>query len=243
MKKIRRTILFFMFLLLPITLNYFSPYLIIDGLINKTLGAAFFIWSAIFLSSFVIGRSFCAYVCPYGGLQMIVDGAINKPLKEIAMLRIIKKVLGGIWLIIILLLIFFNLISSRIDFLYLTETFVSVDNIIKLIGYYVIVLGLLILPLALGKRATCHYLCPMSILNMIGTKAKNILNLPSLRLVAIRKNCTGCKQCNKVCPMSLNVSAMVKIDDMNNSECILCGECSNACKFKAVQRTFGRDPK
>ena len=106
----------------------------------------------------------------------------------------------------------------------------------KLMGYYVIVTGLLILPFILGKRGSCHYICPMSILNITGTKIKNKFNIPSLRLISNKSKCTACKQCNKACPMSLNVMQMVKNENMNNTECILCGECGNSCKFGAVKR-------
>jgi polyferredoxin len=72
-----------MFLLLPVTLNYFSPYLIIDGIIHRIAAGSFFIWVSMFITSLFFGRAFCAYICPYGGLQMVADVAINKPLKEV----------------------------------------------------------------------------------------------------------------------------------------------------------------
>jgi polyferredoxin len=129
---------------------------------------------------------------------------------------------------------------GKVDFFYLTEAFVSVDNIIKVIGYYVIVSGLLILPFILGKRATCHYLCPMSILNIAGTKIKNKTNIPSLRLKSEKSKCTARKQCNKTCPMSLDIANMVNNENVENTECILCGECTKACRFGAVKRVYGR---
>lgn len=235
----RRLLLFFMFLLLPVTLNYFSPYLIIDGLINKVLAGAFFTWLAMFVTSLFVGRAFCSYICPYGGLQMTVDLAYQKPLKQIKWLRVLRYVLGIGWLAAILVVLFINMKGIKVDLLYLTEAFVSVDNFFKLIGYYVIVLGLLIMPLLLGKRATCHYLCPMSILNVLGTRIKNTLNISSLRLTAAQEKCTGCSQCNKACPMSLKVSEMVKSQDMDSLECILCGECCRVCKTGVLKRTVG----
>lgn len=229
-----------MFLLLPVTLNYFSPYVIIDGIVHRIAAGAFFVWGFMFLTSLLFGRAFCSYVCPYGGLQMVADSAIGKPLIEVSWLRKIRYGLGVLWAaaIIILLIVFKGF--SKIDFLYLTENFVSVDNAVKLIGYYVIVLGLLILPLALGKRASCHYFCPMSILNIAGTKIKNKINMPSLRLVSEKSKCTSCRRCSKACPMSLNVADMVSKENMENTECILCGECSKACSFGAVKRIYGR---
>ena len=235
----RRLLLFMMLLLLPVTLNYFSPYIIIDGLANKVLAGAFFVWLSMFISSLFVGRAFCSYICPYGGLQMSVDLAIAKPLKQVPWMRVMRVVLGILWITPIIVLTALNLGKVHINFLYLTETFVSVDNVIKLIGYYVIVFALLILPLLMGKRASCHYLCPMSILNVAGTKVRNMLNIPSLRLTAVSKNCIGCKQCNKACPMSLNVSEMVKQGSLDSLDCILCGECCKTCKSNVLKRKVG----
>jgi ferredoxin-type protein NapH len=235
----RRLLLFMMLLLLPATLNYFSPYLIIDGLVNKVLAGAFFVWLSMFISSFFVGRAFCSYICPYGGLQMCLDRVISKPLKQVRWMRIMRVILGILWITPIIILTALNIGKAQVNFIYLTESFVSVDNIFKLVGYYVIVFALLILPLLMGKRATCHYLCPMSILNVTGTKVKNMLNIPSLRLTAVTENCINCKQCNKACPMSLNVSEMVKLNDMDSLDCILCGECCGACKSNVLKRKVG----
>jgi ferredoxin-type protein NapH len=240
-KKARKISLFLMFLLLPITFNYFSPYLIIDAITHKIASGAFFIWASMFITSLVIGRAFCSYICPYGGLQMLVNTAIQKPLKEVKWLRKLKSLLGQLWLLAIVGFLISVKGFRTVDFFYLTENFVSVDNVMKLLGYYIIVFGLLILPLIVGKRASCHYVCPMSILNIWGTKIKNKINIPSLRLISDKSKCTKCKQCNKTCPMSLDIMNMVEIERMENTECILCGECSSICRFGAIKRVYGKN--
>jgi polyferredoxin len=240
MKNLRKFALFIMFILLPVTLNYFSPYLIIDGLINKVASGAFLVWLVMFISSLFLGRAFCSYVCPYGGLQMTTDLVLQKPLKQLPWLRKIRYCLGFIWLGAILAGFISSIGSIKFDFFYLTESFVSVDNMAKLVFYYVIISLLSLMPIFLGKRATCHYLCPMSILNVIGTKIKNALNFPSLRLQTDNSKCISCKLCTKVCPMSLKVNEMVKKDNMENNDCILCGECCKACKSSAVKRVYGK---
>ena len=237
-QSLRRGVLFLSFLLLPITLNYFSPVLIIMGGFEKVAGAAFFVWLLFFLTSLIFGRAACSYVCPYGGLQMISDKAIQKNLKYIKWLEKFRYLLGGIWLIGIIYPIITKGGFNRIDFFYNTTEYVSVSDRGRLIFYYVIVFALLIMPLTLGKRATCHYLCPMSILNIIGTKIKNKLKISSLNLVSNKNKCVKCNQCTKVCPMSLKVMDMVQKEEMDNIECILCGECVSACKVSAINRRF-----
>jgi ferredoxin-type protein NapH len=243
LKNVRRFCLLISFLLLPVTLNYFSPYLIVDGIVNKIAGGAFFIWTLMFISSLIFGRAFCSYVCPYGGEQMILDRAIEKPLKRVELLKKLRITLGVLWITAIIVLLIVKKGFIRADFLYLTEQFVSGDNWMKLVGYYVIAVGILILPLIMGKRASCHYLCPMSILNITGTKIKNKLNIPSLRLSSNSGNCKSCRSCNKVCPMSLDVMGMVKSGEVDSTECILCGECSKVCAHNAISRIYGRKQK
>lgn len=240
MKNFRRGCLLFSFLLLPVTLNYISPYVIIDGIVKGVAAGAFFIWSLMFLTSLVFGRAFCSYICPYGGEQMILHRIIDKPLKKVEWMKKIRLILGVIWVATIITLLVVNKGPFKVDFLYLTEQFVSVDNWMKLIGYYVIIAGILFMPLFMGKRATCHYLCPMSILNIAGTKIKNKLNLPSLRLSAKARQCKSCVSCTKACPMSLDVMGMVKSGKMDSTECILCGECVSACRHDVINREFGK---
>lgn len=38
--------------------------------------------------------------------------------------------------------------------------------------------------------------------------------------------------------MSLDVNAMVRVDSMENAECILCGTCVDNCPEKAISYTF-----
>ncbi|AGK55407.1 4Fe-4S binding protein [Bacillus sp. 1NLA3E] len=238
MKNWRRIQLLLMFLLLPALLNYFSPYLVIDGATHGIATGAFVIWSLMFILSLFAGRIFCSYVCPYGGLQEAIDKTINKPLKEIKWLRTFKLGLGMVWVAIFIYVLLLQGGFSSFNFFYLTENIVSVDHWSHLLMYYIIIIGIGILPFILGKRASCHYLCPMSILNIVGTKFKNHMPYPSLRLVARSSTCSGCKQCNKACPMSIDVLEMVKKNNTNNMECILCGECTRACKTGSIQCKF-----
>lgn len=238
-QKIRRSILLLSFILLPATLNYFSPYLIIAGLFEKVIGGAFVIWMLFLLSSLIFGRAACAYVCPYGGLQMLIDKFHGKKLKKLSWLRWVKYGLGVVWISAIVIPLILVTGSKQFNMLYLTENFVSVDQWGKLIFYYVLIAVLAIMPLLLGKRADCHYLCPMSILTITGSKLSNALNTPSLHLTAKKDKCIKCGKCSKACPMSLNVMEMVQKGNMKNTECILCGECCSACGAGVLRREFG----
>ncbi|MHC1682954.1 MAG: 4Fe-4S binding protein [Clostridiaceae bacterium] len=70
---------------------------------------------------------------------------------------------------------------------------------------------------------------------ILGAKIKELLEYPSLHLKADKSKCIGCRQCNKRCPMSLEVESMVSKNSMRNSECILCGECINICPKSVIK--------
>lgn len=237
-QKIRRAILLLSFILLPATLNYFSPYLIIAGLFEKVIGGAFVIWMLFLISSLVFGRAACAYICPYGGLQLLIDKFHGKELKQVAWLRKFKYALGIVWAAAIIAPLAMLGGSGRFNMLYMTENFVAVDHWAKLVFYYVLITVLAIMPLLLGKRAACHYLCPMSIMTISGSKLSDLLNTPAFRLTAQKDKCIKCAKCNKACPMSLDVMGAVQKGNVKNTECILCGECCSACSKRVLRREF-----
>jgi ferredoxin len=80
----------------------------------------------------------------------------------------------------------------------------------------------------------------MSPFMILGEKLGDLLHIPRLRLEADANNCTACQVCTSHCPMSLDVTGMVKAERMENSECILCGNCVDGCATKAIQYRFNQ---
>jgi len=78
---------------------------------------------------------------------------------------------------------------------------------------------------------------------IIGTKIKNFFKWPSLHMRADSDKCVECKLCTKICPMSLEVTEMVQDGNMENTECILCGECADICTKGSISYNFGIPPK
>ena len=67
--KARRTIQLVSLLLFPITLNYMSPYLIVQGSFEGVLSGSAMLFLGLFFSALFLGRSFCSWICPAGALQ------------------------------------------------------------------------------------------------------------------------------------------------------------------------------
>jgi len=68
-QRIRQTLLLGSLLLFPVTMNYFSPYIVIDGAARGILTASLLVFGVQFISALFFGRLFCGWVCPAGALQ------------------------------------------------------------------------------------------------------------------------------------------------------------------------------
>jgi len=239
-QNIRKALLIFSFLLFPITIFYFSPFIIINGAIQGVITGSFIVFSLQFVASLFWGRAFCGYVCPVGGMQ------------ECLMLISDKKVAGGKknwikyfiwtpWIITIASLIIRAGGISGINFFYMTPRGVSLSEINSYFIYYGVILLVVVLALVTGKRGTCHYMCWMAPFMVIGTKLADKLKIPKLHIKAQSDRCTGCGRCSVKCPMSLDVKDMAEKENMKNDECILCGECIDICPRNALCYSFKND--
>jgi polyferredoxin len=237
-QTLRRFLLLTSFLLLPVTLNYYSPALMTEGTAKGIATASLFTWSAIFLSSLVVGRAFCGYGCPFNGLQMAWEGVSAKPTRPNAALHWVKYMLWFIWAGSVL---GFALSAGgwrRVDLLYRTEHVVSIDSAANLVTYFVLV-AITLLPTLQGKRGFCHHYCPFGVWGIVGTWMAIRLRLPMLRLEGVGAACTSCHSCEKACPMSLPVGHMVQQGEAFHQECTLCGSCVDACRSGGIRYGFG----
>lgn len=233
-REILITISFFLF---PATFFYLSPYLIIDGTMKGIISGSFLFFSLLFVSSLILGRAFCGWVCPAAGAQDFVM-KVNK--RRITKGNIIKWIIWVPWITTIVLLAIKNGGYNKVDPFYQTTFGFSIGNVYALFTY-LMVLTLIVFPAFLiGKRTFCHYICWMAPFMILGRKLRNLLNLPSLQLISFPDNCTQCHTCTTNCPMSLPVEEMVSTKKMENSECILCGSCVDGCKSKSIDFDFNK---
>ena len=138
-QRIRKAIVILAFLSFPITMNYLSPYVIIDGAMNGIVNGSLIMFGLMFLSSLFLGRAWCGWVCPGGGMQEIVEPVNRRPVSG-RKIDWIKWVIWIPWVILILWIVVKSGGYSRVDFLHLTDTGISVDEAFKYITYYMVVL-------------------------------------------------------------------------------------------------------
>ena len=237
-QRLRKGIILISFLLLPVTLYYFSPYLIIEGVSKGIITGSFIVFGALFLSALFIGRSFCSWFCPLADIQEASFLARNRSVNN--KYNWIRYIIWVPWMGLIIYMAITAGGLKKVDFIYQTTYGVSLSDISVLPMYFTIVFLTVILSFAVGKRGFCHYVCWMSPFMIVGRKFRNLFKWPSLRLRADKNKCIDCKTCTKNCPMSLDVNAMVGSRSMENSECILCGSCVDNCEKGVIKYSFSK---
>lgn len=242
-QRLRGALLLFSLLLFPITLNYFSPYLIMMGASESVINGSFLVFCGLFLSSLFLGRAWCGWLCPAGALGEACQPINNKPVNG-------KKTDWIKWLIWVpwIALIAVTAIGAggykAVNFLYGTVNGISVAGtsdrpiLFAYVIYYGVIFLFGILSVTVGRRAGCHSVCWMAPFMIIGRKISNRLHLPSLHLQAEPEKCTACNTCTSNCSMSLDVTSMVQQGKMENPECILCGICVDGCSRSAIRFAF-----
>ena len=241
-QKVRRALIFSSFALLPVTLYYFSPVMSLGGTAFGIATGSLFVFAAQFLSSLLVGRLFCGWACPVGGLQEAVALVRGRPVNR-QRIGWIKWVIWAPWAAGI---VFFALRVGgfrRVDLGYQTWHGISVADLPSLIAYAAVVALFLVLSLTVGRRAGCHAVCWMAPFMVIGRKIRNVFAWPSLRLAAETERCTRCGTCSAQCPMSIEVRELVEKRDLETSDCTLCGTCVDVCPKKVIRYSFSAGRK
>ncbi|HSD58711.1 MAG TPA: 4Fe-4S binding protein [Methanotrichaceae archaeon] len=234
-QRVRKALIIFSFVLLPVTFAYISCPIIKEGASEGIVTGGLIVFILLFISSLFLGRLWCGWLCPAGGLQEIYF-PINDKIININNLKWFKY-FTFLYIILIPLL---SAIRSAgglktIDFFYYTDHGVSIANQ----GAYSIFWGqiffITLLAMLAGRRGFCHYFCPIAVILIIGRKIRNLIRWPALHVSADAHRCTDCRKCSENCPMGLDVNIMVRQRSMENTDCILCGSCMDACPKQAIR--------
>jgi polyferredoxin len=238
-QKARITLAVIMVFLFPVTFYYFSPYLIIMGAAEGIIAGDVLAFAGLFLSSLFLGRAWCGWICPAGATQELC-GKVNGKSFNSRRRNLIKYFIWAPWISIAVIMFIQAGSVKAIDPLYQTYYGISVQDISSAMMFVAIAGAIAIFALIAGKRAACHTICWMTPFMIIGRAIRNKANWPALHLAADKTKCVNCKTCSRGCSMSLDVNAMVQSQAMENSECILCGNCVDTCPNHAIKYSFGK---
>lgn len=162
------------------------------------------------LLSFVRGRLYCSYVCPFGAAQELLH------LKRFAW-RVSPKIhyyLHKLKYVLLIYLVLRFLIIGEIIFIGH-----SPFNALFSFGGTGLSIGITIIIALLSFvlfRPFCQYLCPFGALMGVTSSCSKYTMIP--------ESCTNCGRCNRECPVQILNKGVV-----DRRECLLCGECVKIC--------------
>ncbi len=227
-QTIRRWILIVSFLLLPVTLVYISPVIILMGAAEGVATGSLLLFAALFVLSLAVSRFWCGWFCPMGAWQEICSPVMKRTVQE----GWRSSVKYGITVVWVGMLAWFFLSAGGIRSInpfFGTENGLSITSLPALVVVAVIFAILFVVAYIAGRRGFCRVLCPVAGLMALGRAIGNRLGVPGLRLSADGSRCIDCNKCSRECPMGLDVNGMVRKGDMENADCILCASCADAC--------------
>lgn len=207
-----------------------DPYVYITYILRNFLKADFYFWTLLgfsipLLISFILGRVFCSWMCPYNFFYEILDALIIKIKKQVFFISFNTSF--KIKLLYLVLITFLGTIIPSLTYLItLPGLFTLLLHQITLHFYNIIFFGLLWLTMIFifdyffQKRIWCKFLCPTGILLSLVRYKK------ALRVVK-REDllCKKCALCSFECPLGLTPH---KGDHL--MECYNCGKCVEVCK-------------
>lgn len=192
-QRIRLALILLSFILYPVTFAYIACPIITEATSQGIISGGLVVFALLFLSSLVLGRLWCGYLCPSGGLQEIFNLALKRPLRTKKLDWLKYPVFIGIHDSIALAIWSAGGLKT-IDLLYRTQNGISIlaaGGIIAFLGPVIIIT---IFVLIFGKRGMCHTFCPIAVMLIIGRKIRNIVRWPALHLKAEKDRCIDCKK-------------------------------------------------
>lgn len=202
---------------------------ITEGIFDPLHPAALVIFIGAILSSALLKKSFCSWICPVGTLSEVVWKAGNKAFgKNFAVTKYIDYPLRSLKYVIMAFFLYVILIKmSPLDISgFLNTPYWKVSDI-KLLKFFTdmslttkVTLSILLGLSLIYKNFWCRYLCPYG--GLLG-----LLSMTSpLKIRRNETKCIQCGLCSKNCPSLLPVD---KKQSIGSPECTGCLTCVSHC--------------
>jgi polyferredoxin len=176
----------------------------------------------------LFGRGWCGYACWTVALLDLLPW--KKPKEgRIPYLGLLRYVhfFGSLGLVVYIMFVLKN--APELESLRELYWFLA-GNLV----YYV--LGFLLAYLLKDNRAVCKYVCPIPVLQKLGSR------FSLMKINIKREKCVECFACERACPMDIKLlDYMYEGKRVLSTECISCSTCIYVCPTDAVEYTFGFD--
>lgn len=197
---------------------YFAPMfpwqlqlLMLGKLPSANLPMVLLVVSIVILSSLLVGRVFCGYVCPPGALQ------------ELAYLAPIRKVrVSSSITVKVRLMVFAAMVALAVWLSFNLTKVLGLPDLFQLVaGPGLVIFLAIIIASTVVYRPFCRFACPFGALT-------SLLSWRSVYGVRRTSKCVDCRRCEKVCPPQV-------LKERAGSECYLCGRCLATCHKDALK--------
>ncbi|MBZ4654016.1 MAG: 4Fe-4S ferredoxin iron-sulfur binding domain protein [Peptococcaceae bacterium] len=180
---------------------------------------------AIIISTLLVGRQFCSWICPLGTLQEWMSNLGKKLKLTITVPEKVEKILAKLKYVILVLILFGTYTTATLVFREL-DPFYALFHLANpaLSGAFIIFALVLVLSIFI-PRVWCRFLCPLGAF-------VNILSIASLvKPYRNEDKCISCGLCDRKCPVQVQVS---KSTVLLNDSCNHCLDCMDACPKKGA---------
>jgi len=205
----------------------------------------FYILGTLLLFGILLGRAICAFLCPFGLVQDMLDKIPTPKLKKSKItyyLSFCKYAVLAIFVIYLPLhFLWINGFSTPAFCKYLCPAgtlqagipLVLANESLRtitgaLFQWRLVWLGIILLASIFIFRPFCRFLCPLGAIYSLFNK---------YAMFGIKVNphrCSGCRACVNSCKLDVH--------QINDRECIRCGDCHPVCAHKAIVYK-GKDTK
>jgi polyferredoxin len=216
---------------LPIAGLMQSKYVVMSGHLPRVHPAAFFLFTAFVLMSWLLRKSFCSWLCPVGTFseylwklgRFIFRRNFTLPRWLDLPLRGLKYLLLAFFAYAV-----FGMTAEAIQQFVASPYGLIVD--VRMLNFFrylsgttaYVVLGFVVASIFV-QNFWCRYLCPYGALLGLAALASPV------RITRRESGCIDCAKCAKVCPSALAVDKLVQI---RSAECTGCLECVAVCPAK-----------